>query len=180
MQKENIKLGVIYGVIGILLMGITYMTSPKSLMSLSHWSTVLGLVLMVGFAYYAAKSARDRKGGFIPFGEALVPAVVVLAIGNLLSTLFMYLLVNFIDPSLGPLLNEAALEMSDSMLDMAGATEEMKMQAREEAERQQEGSSPFGLMQSIIGWFVSLIFPILPIAAIVAAIVKKQEPMLVV
>lgn len=180
MNKENIKLGVIYGIIGVLLSYITYLTAPKEMMSFTHWSTILGFILMFGFAYFAAKKARDRKGGFIPFGEALIPPMVVLGIGGFMSSMFLYILVNFIDPSMITLLNEVALEMSDSMMDMAGATEEMKMQAREEAERQQEGAGSFGLAQTLMGWGINLIFPVLPVAAIMAGIIKKEEPMPVV
>jgi len=180
MQKDAIRLGLIYGAISILLMTIVAYTDPKGMVSFSHWSTILGYILMIGFAYFAAKKARDNNGGFIPFGEALVPSFLTLAIAGLIGIVYMFLLTNFINPDLQSVLNEAALEMSDSMIDAMGGTEEMKLQAREEAEKQQAGSSQFGIVQSLLGWLVSLIFPTLPIAAIIAAIVKKKEPMPVV
>ena len=74
MQKDTIKLGVIYGLVSIFMVIVTAYTAPKAMMSFSHWSTILGFIVMIGFAYFAAKKARDRKGGYIPFGEALVPS----------------------------------------------------------------------------------------------------------
>ena len=180
MHKETVKLGVVFGIFSILLTTITAYTSPKSMMSFSHWSTILGFVAIFAFAYFSAKKARDRKGGFIPFGEALIPSFLTIAIGGLISTLFMYVLINFINPDLIAIMQEGALEMSDSMIEMMGGTEEMKLEAREKVESEQAGSTPFGLGSILINWAVSLLFPTLPIAAIMAAIVKKQEPMPVV
>ncbi|MEM1122725.1 MAG: DUF4199 domain-containing protein [Bacteroidota bacterium] len=180
MHKETIKLGVIYGIFSIVLTTITAYISPKSIMSLTHWSTIIAWIALIGFGYLGAKKARERKGGFIPFGEALVPSFLTIAIGSLISSLFMYILVNFINPDLIAIMQEAALEMSDGMIDLMGGTEEMKLQAREKAEQDQAGVNPFGLGTILLNYVVSLVFPLLPIAAIIAAIVKKNEPMPVV
>ena len=77
-------------------------------------------------------------------------------------------------------MEEGAKEMQEGMFDMIGLTEEQKLQALEEAERQQAGQNPFGLGALLIGWVTNLFFMGLPIGAIIAAIVKKNEPMPVV
>ena len=147
------------------------------MMKFSHWSTFLGFAAAIGLMYLAAKKAKDKKGGFIPFGEALVPGLGTFAIGSLISVIFMYLLVNHINPDLIPILEEGAREMQEGMFDMMGFTEEQKLQAIEEAERQQAGQDTFGLSAILIGWVTNLFFMGLPIAAIIAAIIKKKEPM---
>jgi len=180
MKNDTLKFGLIYGIVSILIMGLVSVIDPKAMMKFSHWSTILGFAAAIGLMYYAAKTARDKKGGFIPFGEALVPSLGTFAIGSLISVLFMYLLVNHINPDLIPIMEEGAKEMQEGMFDMMGLTEEQKLQAMEEAERQQAGTNPFGLGALLIGWVTNLFFMGLPIAAIIAAIVKKNEPMPVV
>lgn len=177
MKNNGVKFGLIYGVLSILTLIVTYFVSPKSMMDISWWRMLLGFAIAGGIMYYAAKKTRDEKGGFIPFGEALVPSLVTYAIGSLMSVLFMYLLINNIDPGLQPIIEEAAKEMQENMLDMMGFTEEQKLQAIEEAERQQAGQNPFSLFTLMVGWFSNIFFMGLPISAIIAAIVKKKEPM---
>ena len=80
----------------LLLLGLVALVDPKAMMKFSHWSTLLGFGIAIGLMYLAAKKARDKKGGFIPFGEALVPCLGTFAIGSLISVIFMYLLVNHI------------------------------------------------------------------------------------
>ncbi len=177
MKNDTIKFGVFYGLATILLSLVTYYTNPKIMMSPTSWTSILSYVVAIGFMYLAAKKARDKKGGFIPFGEALVPSLLTYAIGMLMGILFIYVLINFIDPSLQPILEEGAQEMLESTYDALGMTEEQKLQQMELIEQQQEGREPFGLLQSLIGWLMSIFIPGLPIAAIIAAIVKKKEPM---
>lgn len=70
--------------------------------------------------------------------------------------------------------------MQESMFDAMGYTEEQKLQAIEQAERMQGGQSGFGLGQLLIGWFSNVVIMGLPISAIIAFILKKEEPMPVV
>ena len=180
MKNDTVKFGLLYGIISILILLALYFIDPKSLMDISLWRTILGFAIMGGLMYLAAKKARDKKGGFIPFGEALVPGIMTYIIGSLMGVVFMYFLINHIDVSLLPILEEGAREMQEGMFDMMGFTEEQKLQAMEEAERQQAGQNPFGLGTLLIGWVTNVFIMGLPIAAIIAAIVKKQEPMPVV
>lgn len=177
MKNDTVKFGLMYGGATILIMLIVYLTDPKSIVSIAHWSTVLGFVVAIGLMYLAAKKARDNKGVFIPFGEALLPSLGTFAIGSLMGILFMYLLANHLDPNLQPILEEGAKEMQESMFETMGFTEEQKLQAMEEAERQQAGQDQFSLGTSLLGWLINLFIMGLPISAIIAAIVKKQEPM---
>ncbi len=178
MKNDAVKLGLMYGVVSIIISMIVYFTNPKAMMDFSSWHMILGYILMIAFPYMAAKRAKDANGGFIAFGEALVPAMVTFAIGLLISNVYSYLLLNYFDPSLQETLNVAAREMTEGMWDMMGLSEEAKLEAAEQMEQQQ--ANQFGIVQSALGFIVSLIFPGLVISAIIAAIIKKEEPMPVV
>lgn len=178
MKNDAVKLGLMYGVVSILISMIIYFTNPKAMMSFSSWHMILGYILMIAFPFMSAKRAKEAKGGFITFGEALVPAIVTFAIGVLINNIYTYLLLNHFDPSLQETINVAAKEMTEGMWDMMGLSEEAKLEAAEQMEQQQAGQ--FGLAQTALGVIISLVFPGLPIAAISAAILKKEEPMPVV
>jgi len=180
MKNDTIKFGLFYGLASILILGLVTLIEPKAMMKFAHWSTFLGFAVAIGLMYFAAKKARDKKGGFIPFGEALVPTLGTFAIGSLIGILFMYVLINHINPELIPILEEGTKEMQEGMFDMMGLSEEQKLIAMEEAERQQAGQNPFGVGALLIGWITNVFFMGLPIGAIIAAIVKKKEPMPVV
>ncbi|GEM_PF-4963859 len=179
MKNDTIKFGLMYAAASSLVILLTYFVDPKAISRFMHWSTALHFAAMLGLMYMAAKTAKEKKGGFIPFGEALVPSLGTFAIGSLLGGmgLFFYLLVNYFDPSLQPIMEEGAKEMSESMLDAMGLSEEQKLQQMEIMEEQQSGMSPFGLKTLILGWLMNLFVMGLPISAIIAAIIKKKEPM---
>lgn len=178
MKNDAVKLGLLYGGVSILISLIVYFTNPKGMLDFTSWHMILGYILMIAFPYMASKRARDANGGYLAFGEALVPAMVTFTIGFLMQSIYSYLLLNYFDPGLQETLAVAAREMIEGTWDMMGLTEEMKLQAAEDLEKQQAGQ--FTLWSSTINFIVGLFFPGLVISAIVAAIVKKQEPMPVV
>jgi len=140
MKNDTVKFGLLYGFASILIILAAYFTNPKAIAKLLHWTTALHFAVMIGLMYMAAKTVKDKKGGFIPFGEAFVPSFGTYAIGSFIgsSGIFIYLLVNHFDPSLIPLLGEASMEAAESMMDMAGMPEEQKLEALEAVERENE------------------------------------------
>lgn len=177
MKNDAVKLGLLYGLITIGLALLSYYVMPESIASFTSIPSILNWIFMIGFLYMASKRARDAKGGYIAFGEALVPPMVTYGIGTLISGVFSYLMINFIDPSLLDTIQEAVKNMSEGMWDTMGLTEDQKLEAAEKMEEQQAGQ--FGLAQTALGWLMGLILGLI-ISAIVAAIVKKEEPMPVV
>lgn len=177
MKNDAVKLGLMYGVVSIIFTLISYYLMPGSIGSLMSLPTILGLIIMLGFLYMASKRARDANGGYIAFGDALVPPMVVYAIGSFISVLFSYLLINNIDPSLQQTIADATKEITEGMWDTMGLTEDQKLEAAEKMEAEQANQFSLGTLG--LGWLVSQIMGLI-ISAIIAAIVKKEEPMPVV
>ena len=176
MKNNGIKYGLIYGGLSILLSMIVYFTSPENMVSFTSWNFIAGLILMVAMLYLAAKKTRDDKGGYIPFGEALVPALVTFIVGNLIGIIYMYVLTNFIDPGVQAIIQESTIEMQKGMFEMAGMSEDQILEAIERAEADMEGQFNFGSL--VLGMLINILIMGLPISAIIAAIVKKKEPMI--
>jgi len=174
MNNNGIKYGLIFAGSSIILNLIAYFTDVKSLMSLTGWRSIVGIILMIGFMYLAAKKTRDQKGGFIPFGEAFVPSFVTFAIGGIFGTGFIYLLINYSDPSVQEIINQSLEDLNRNALEMAGLKEDQVLEVLEKMKE----DDPFSISRAIVGFFSNLLTMGLPISAIIAAIVKKKNPVL--
>jgi hypothetical protein len=181
MKNDAIKFGLYYGAFSIILTLFTYFTDPKSLMNLSLRNIILSYAIIGGFMYFTVKKVKEKKGGFITFGEAFVPSIVMFTVGVLINSLFQFMLINYIDTGLLPILEEGSRELTEKMYDTMGMSEEAKLQALEDAEqRKSEGWGPFSFLSLMLGNIVEIIIQGFPLAAIIAAISKKKEPMPVV
>ena len=179
MHKDTIKYGVLYSIISILSVMITYYINPKELFNFFSLKTIIGFAIMFGFMYLAAKKARERAGGFIPFGEALVPAFLIYAIGGFIGALFMHFLMNYYDPSLHDVVKEFQRGVTQSTGEMMGLSEDQILEMVEETELKQAEKNSSGIVEGIMGYLFGCLWMGLPFAAIAAAIVKKKEPELV-
>ncbi len=175
MKNNGVKFGLISGLFTILIYLASYFfLDIRSLISITSWENVVGLIIGMVLMYMAAKKTRDQKGGYIPFGEALVPAFITSAISTFIGIFFFYILVNFIDPSLQDVMAEATLDSSRKMFEMAGMSEDKILEELEKVEDQESNS----LASIAIGFFTSILIMGLPLSAIIAAIVMKKEPMI--
>ncbi|GLR16673.1 DUF4199 domain-containing protein [Portibacter lacus] len=146
----------------------------------SMFSPVLGMVLSIGlsilFIVLSIRADRDNEPGYT-MAEGIKAGMITYGIGTLLSMAFMYVLANFIDPSLGDtaieLSKEIAAKTAETVANFGGLDEAQKAEMLSEMENQ-EIPNPFSIVQLGIGWVVSLIFPGLIISLIAAAIMKKN------
>ncbi|MEM1324435.1 MAG: DUF4199 domain-containing protein [Bacteroidota bacterium] len=175
MKNNGIKYGLIYGATGAVLMLLAYFTDPKMLFSYLNWRSILTFALMLGLMFWSAKVTKNQKGGYITFGEALLPPFLTFIIGSLISTLVLYALIST-NPELQDVAVEAGEDMVKSMYETVGMSEDQIEEASELAEAQMEGGNPYGLLNMIMGIFISAFFLGLPVSAIIAAIVKKKRP----
>lgn len=170
MKNHGVRFGVYYGLFSILFTLVLYLVNP-SLMFDMKIGTISSILIAAIFMYLAGKAEKADNAGFLSFGEALKPTFLTYVIGSALGVLFMYILMNFIDPSLLDLQKEVAMQMVENMGKMLKANEESMEQMREQAEASQQG---FGIGTAIYTWMVSLILPGIIIALIISAIIKKN------
>ena len=176
MKNQGVKFGLIYGALSIVLSLITYFTAPENLVSFTSWTAIAGLILMLACMYMSSKNTRDDKGGFIPFGEALIPALVTFVIGGIIGVIYMYVLTNFIDTGVQDVIRESTVDMQRGMFEMAGMPEDQILEALEQAEADMEGQFSLGALA--FGTLFNILVMGLPVSAIIAAIVKKKEPII--
>ena len=129
---------------------------------------------MVVTMFLAAKKTRDQKGGYLPFGEALIPPIVTFIIGMLIGQVYFHVLTNYIDPSVQEIIKQGVLDMQRGMFETVGMPEDQILEQLEKIEIEQENQ--FSTTAILLGILNVILVMGLPISAIIAAIVKKKAP----
>lgn len=171
MENHSIKNGLIYGLASVIYSLVVYLVAPDLLFSMGI-SMVVGLALVIFFMVRAANAEKEDNEGFLSYGEALRTTFVVFAVGALISTLFTYVLYNFIDSSLLEVMQEQAVETAVSMAERFGAEGEQLEEIREKA---MEQDMSFGIGKVALNYIFACIFGLI-ISLIVSAFVKKNSP----
>lgn len=114
--NPGVKWGLIGGFVAIAIGVALYFTDIPMLFSLKY-----GILLLIIFGVTGILAGLERKkanGGLINFKEALQPVFTTFVIGSLLSSIFIYVLANFIDPGIIVKMKEAAIKSYESMAPM--------------------------------------------------------------
>lgn len=172
MKNSGVSNGILAGVIVMILTLILYFVNKELVVSMAA-----GWFLMLVYAAFMLKAGLDERaknGGFISFGNALVPMLITYLIATFIATVFNFVLFNYIDSSLLDLQLEVAIEGVEKMRGFLGDEgADAAVAAIEE-----KGIST-GPLQSLLGWLGSLLFPgllFLIYGLIVSAIIKKNNP----
>lgn len=150
-------ISIVYALISNLLGIVATQTALNSIISLA----ITGVI-----CYLTIKAHREELGGFISFGRAFLVAFVALLISSVISSIFNFIYLNYIDPSA----MEAVLQSTESMMSNFGMTEDQIEEAVEQTKIGME--SPFSILS---GAFVLAIFSAI-FAAIAGGIMKNERP----
>jgi len=105
--KLSIRYGVLVGISVILYMLVFYFYDVKVMLGPSvFWSTTLLFIVGMFFASREERKARE----FMSFREVLPVAFVTYMVANLFFYDFLYILFNFVDPTLPELQRQVSLE----------------------------------------------------------------------
>ena len=169
MNSNAIKYGVISGIVSIIFSMALYFINPKMMFG---GLAYLGMLIPVFFMWKASNDEKKINEGYLPFGEALIISFIVVAIALLISSIFTYILINFIDPSLVDVIKEISIEAAEKVAGIFGADEDSLDEMRDQMDEQDLRPTIFTTLFNYLG---SLVVGFI-IALIVAAIVKKTRP----
>ncbi len=168
--QTGIKYGLILGFVNIGLNLILYFFNKEYMISFTYMFVILlvGIVITV----LCVREWKRENGNIISFANAFLLCMLCVAIGNLLYTIYDYILYNFIDKELAGYLKEKVLDKTVGMMEKWGAPQESIDQTIEKMER--EDFSRSGL-SSLTNYLKGMLFQLIP-ALIIAAIMKKKAP----
>ncbi len=155
---------VVYG----LLANLTGFSIPTSI-GKSLLNGVVAIGLTIGLVIYIIRQHRDKElGGYISFGRAFLVAFVALLIASLISGIFNFIYVSYIDPGYLDSILSATEEMMTSM----GAPADIVDQ---EMAKMREKMTPTGFLTQ------SLTYGIIgsAVIALISAAIMKRKPAVV-
>ena len=166
LSNPGVKNGILMGVASIAYSLICYFINPK--MMLNGWA-FLGYIIIIFFMYRGPVEARKNGNGILKFGEALKISFLVYVLGTLISSIFVFLMFNYIDTSLNEVLREIQIEQTEFMVKLMGGEDQLDL-IQDQIEQQDMQMTPSVM---VLGYLVNLIFPGFVMALIIAAITKK-------
>lgn len=162
-HKVAIRNGLIWAAISIVTTLLLYMVNMMENVAAGILLFLMGIYLM----YRSGVEKRSGMGGYITWKEALTPCWLTSVVSVFFTSIFSWILIKFIDPSLQDKQREQAIKMTEKMRSWIGDAETEKK--LEELETQD-----FASFQNYILLFFMGILIYFVIACLVALIIKKK------
>jgi hypothetical protein len=167
-KNTGLLFGFINGGVSIVITVLLYLGGVKTFMGPLSW---IGLIVPIVLCVLGGLQQKKLQGGYLEFAEALKTTFMILVLGALLSTLFDYILFNYIDIPFRQALMQETAEKAEQMMEKLG----MPQSQIDKATEQMLNGNNYGIGNLLlsfafrcIGWFV--------IALIVSAIIKRKRP----
>jgi hypothetical protein len=164
-MKREVRYGIYYGGFSILLMLVMYITELNR-SSAGNYLNYISLFVLAYFISQYVKEFKTENEGFISFSKIFKGGLSIGLLGGVLSSIFFYVQVKFIDTGyIDFVLNQALVDMqkkgmSDELIDQS-----MKMAAT-------WTTAEFFLLIGIVGSLFISSF----VSIIMAFIMKKPNP----
>jgi predicted membrane protein len=166
-KKNGVNFGLIVGIIAILATAIMYSVDIKLFANM--WVGIIILFLNIILGIVAVVKTKKALTGIISFKEAFTVFFIVMAIGAAMSTIFMFVLFNLIDPEAKSTITEVIIENTVGWMQNMGAkTADIKKTVED-----MRSSDNFGAVSQIKSYFGILVLYII-IGLIVAAAFKSK------
>ncbi len=169
MNHPSVKYGVLGGFASVILTLILWFINPDYLLSFT--GSAAGFLILIFFMYMAGKEARTLSYGYIDYGEIFKYLFITFVIMSLISTIFVYILYNFIDTGMLERQKEMAIKTAEKMASMFGNEDAIE----EISDKIEEQDFSYTIGKAIQGWIFGMLLGAI-IAAIQGAIMKKKDP----
>lgn len=162
-----LQYGLLSGLLGILMFLGLYLGGTKLFTSPIAY---LGYLIPIVFAVLASIKQKKQQAGYLKFGEALKTSFGVLVITSLVSTLFTYVMMNYIDTEFAASMKEYSMQVTENMMKKFGASQDQIDEAVKKASEKDQfsfGNVLLGFTFGCIFWFI--------ISLIISLIVRKEN-----
>lgn len=166
--NPGVSYGLVSGLASVIFSLILYLGGVKWFV---HPVAFLGYVIPVVVAVLAGLKQKQLEGGYLDFPAALKVVFTTFVIGTVISTLFSFILLNYIDVPFREALTQETAERAHQVMQKLGAPQEAIDQAVEEMMKGNNysfGKQMLGTAVFCIFWFI--------VSLIIAAVIKKKKP----
>ena len=172
LMNHVIKWGVIIGLVGIVVSLLTYVLGESLLVK--WWYGLLILAINVVLIIYAGTEYRKLLGGYMTYKDAFLVTLLILILAGILGQIFSMILYTVIDPDLPNRLVKLTLEQTEQMMSKFGAPQEqVDLQMDKLRESLPKQFSTAGQIKTFFTWILG---SYLVVSAILALIIRKKEP----
>ena len=169
-----LKYGLIYGVVAIIYLMITYIMGVKAMVSM--YNSIGQFIIFFGLFVYIGFEARKAMGGYISFQDAFKSVWISYALGGFLFVLFNFVLNTVIDPELPGKLFDEGINTAISMMQKFGMEDAEVEKVYDQMTAAKDEVYESFTLQGFLLTYVYYLFGGAVGAAIVGLIVKKENP----
>ncbi len=136
------KWGAIGGLVVVILSFLIYFVSPDSFAA--SWLAITFLLIAMFFMIWGGLAFRKENNNEISYLNALFAVLIIAAVLSLISTVFSYVLSNFIDPELPELIKQKAIENTQAMMEKFNTPDD---KIEEVIDQMKEQDFNFGILE---------------------------------
>lgn len=166
---HNLKYGLLIGGISVVFNLVLLLIDYQLL--LGSWITIIPFLINLVVLFVAGFELRKLYEGYLPFRDAFLSTLSIIAIGLAIGTLYNMLVYNVFAPDVAAELREEVVNQTAALLENIG----MEDDDIDAAMMQAEATNPYSVQNLLIGYFSNLLGGAV-LALIIAAIVKKKKP----
>ena len=167
-KKNGVTFGFIFGLFSVLVTTTIYLVDLK--LFTSAWIGIVSIIISITIGVILITKTKKQLNNIISFKDAFTVYFIAAAIGSTISTLFNYILFNFVDPGAKETIKEVTLKYTSEMMEKFGAP----AASTNEAMRKLAETDNFSLGNLAMGLAFSLVFSAL-FGLILAAIFKSKS-----
>lgn len=167
-KKNGLNYGVILGAFSVLFTTAIYAIDLK--LFTSWWIGIVAIIISITIGVMLVSKTKKQLGGNISFKDAFTVYFIAAIIGSLISTIYNYVLFNFIDTKAKETIKEITMDYTMEMMEKFGAP---SASINETMQKLAETDN-YSLGNLMFGYAVSLIFSAI-FGLILAAIFKSKS-----
>jgi len=167
-KKNGVTFGLILGLFAILITAGIYAIDLE--LFTKPWIGVISIVISILIGVILVSKTKKQMGN-ITFKEAFTVYFIASVIGGLISTIFSYVLFNFIDTQAKETLKEITMKYTSEMLEKFGSPASVVNETMQKLSE----TDNYSLGNLFFAYAISLVFSSL-FGLILAAIFKSKSP----
>lgn len=168
-KNSGVRNGVYLGVASIVYSHVCYLINPRLMLNVA---SLFVYVIVLYFMYRATVDEKAQNEGYLSFGEALKVTFLTYVVGTFISSIYVYIMYNVVDPGLMEVAREVSIESAEFVTKLLGGNEEQLDQMYDQLESENLEMS-FSMI--FLNYLISLIIPGFIIAIIMSAIRKNPN-----